>query len=268
MSVTLSRIAITALVAAGIGQAAVPPDVAAKLREMGRGVCPAGTAILYKPMQLKAPAGVKIERDIKYESDARTVLDVFSGEKGGGSRTVLIYVSGGAGNKIEPVPDGDAFYDNLDKVTSTELREGYFDFTAAKWDARVGRQIVTWGVGDLLFINDIFPKDYAAFFSGRPLEYLKRGVDAAKVGVYPAFASAEFIAIPSFEPNNYPDPRRFSLYDPLSGIANREVQDPYRDFKKAESLSAFDTSSTIAIGDDMPFLGLRIKFVEFARIQV
>ena len=113
MSVTLSRIAITALVAAGIGQAAVPPDVAAKLREMGRGVCPAGTAILYKPMQLKAPAGVKIERDIKYESDARTVLDVFSGEKGGGSRTVLIYVSGGAGNKIEPVPDGDAFYDNI-----------------------------------------------------------------------------------------------------------------------------------------------------------
>jgi hypothetical protein len=144
---------------------------------------------------------------------------------------------------------GDAFYDNLDKKSLTELREGYFDYTAGKWDARIGRQIVTWGVGDLLFINDVFPKDYAAFFSGRPLEYLKRGVDAAKVGVYPAFASAEFIAIPSFEPNNYPDPRRFSLFDPLSGVTNRDVQDPYRDFKKAETalriyrdVAGFDTS--------------------------
>ena len=144
---------------------------------------------------------------------------------------------------------GDAFYDNLDKKSLTELREGYFDYTAGKWDARVGRQIVTWGVGDLLFINDVFPKDYAAFFSGRPLEYLKRGIDAAKVGVYPAFASAEIIAIPSFEPNNYPDPRRFSLFDPLSGITNREAQDPYRDFKRAETalriyrdVAGFDTS--------------------------
>ncbi|MGH9591635.1 MAG: alpha/beta hydrolase, partial [Bryobacteraceae bacterium] len=71
-----------ALVAAGIGQAAVPADVETKLLEMGRGVCVAGTALLYKPMQLKPPTGVKIERDIKYESDARTILDVFSAEKG------------------------------------------------------------------------------------------------------------------------------------------------------------------------------------------
>jgi hypothetical protein len=108
-----SGVAAMTLVAAGAGQAAVPPDVEAKLLEMGRGVCPPGTALLYKPMQLKPPAGVKIERDIKYESDPRTVLDVFTAEKGGGNRPVLIYVAGGAGNKIEPVPEGDAFYDNI-----------------------------------------------------------------------------------------------------------------------------------------------------------
>jgi hypothetical protein len=130
---------------------------------------------------------------------------------------------------------GDAYYDNLDQKSSTELREGYFDFTAEKWDARVGRQIVTWGVGDLLFINDVFPKDYAAFFSGRPLEYLKKGVDAAKIGLYPGFASFEIIAIPYFEPNNYPDPRRFWMYDPMPGITNREVQDPYRDLRKTKN---------------------------------
>src|SRR5687768_424996 len=30
-----------------------------------------------------------------------------------GPRPVLVYVAGGPGNKIEPVPDGDAFYDNI-----------------------------------------------------------------------------------------------------------------------------------------------------------
>ena len=94
--------------------AAVPPDIASQLKEMGQVVNPAGTAKLYRPLQPTPPyPGVKVERDIKYFQDDRTVLDVFAPEKGGGSRPVLIYVSGGAGNKIEPVPDGDAFYDNI-----------------------------------------------------------------------------------------------------------------------------------------------------------
>ena len=77
-------------------------------------VDPPGGAKLYRPLQPTPPyPGVKVERDIKYFDNDRTVLDVFSSEKGGGKRPVLIYVSGGAGNKIEPVPDGDAFYDNI-----------------------------------------------------------------------------------------------------------------------------------------------------------
>jgi len=40
-------------------------------------------------------------------------MDVFAPEKGGGNRPVLIFVSGGQGNKIEGPPDGDAFYDNV-----------------------------------------------------------------------------------------------------------------------------------------------------------
>ncbi|MEK6744375.1 MAG: hypothetical protein AABZ15_12225 [Nitrospirota bacterium] len=129
---------------------------------------------------------------------------------------------------------GDAFHDNIDKHSIMELREGYADYTSEKWDARIGRQVVTWGVGDLLFINDVFPKDFAAFFSGRPMEYLKNGVDGAKVGLYPGFASFEFIAVPYFEPNKYPDPSRFRMFDPMASITNRETQDPYRDFHKAE----------------------------------
>jgi triacylglycerol lipase len=99
---------------AAVSFAAVPPDIAAKLKESGRVVDPPGVAKLYRPLQPTPPyPGVKVERNIKYFDNDRTVLDVFSPEKGGGKRPVLIYVAGGAGNKIEPVPDGDAFYDNI-----------------------------------------------------------------------------------------------------------------------------------------------------------
>jgi hypothetical protein len=81
------------------------------------------------------------------------------------------------------------------------------------------------------------------------MEYLKKGVDGAKVGLYPGFVSFEFIAVPYFEPNNYPDPKRFWMYDPMSGITNREIQDPYRDLRKTETalriyrdVAGFDTS--------------------------
>jgi len=111
---SLALLPITFALALTLSLAAVPPDIAAQLKDMGRVVNPAGTAKLYRPLQPQAPyPGVKVEREIKYGTDPRMVLDVFAPEKGGGSRPVLIYVAGGAGNKIEPVPDGDAFYDNI-----------------------------------------------------------------------------------------------------------------------------------------------------------
>src|SRR3989338_3572137 len=128
----------------------------------------------------------------------------------------------------------DAFYDHIDEEAEVELREGYIDFTSSGWDLRLGRQVITWGVGDLIFINDVFPKDYEAFFSGRPMEYLKKGVDGVKIGAYPEFASFEFIAIPIFEPNNYPDSKRFYMFDPMPNVANREEKDPASNFENTE----------------------------------
>src|SRR6266478_4629200 len=95
-------------------QAQVPPEMAAQLRAIGNGVCVPETAKIYKPLQQKPPyTGVTVVRDISYGPDPRTIMDVFAPEKGGGNRPVLVFVSGGAGNKIEPPPDGDAFYDNI-----------------------------------------------------------------------------------------------------------------------------------------------------------
>ncbi len=103
-----------AIAAAQIALAQVPPDIAKQLVAIGRGVCVPETAQLYRPLHPNPPyKGVSISRDISFGPDPKNVLDVFSAEKGGGSRPVLIYVSGGAGNKLQGGPNGDVFYDNV-----------------------------------------------------------------------------------------------------------------------------------------------------------
>lgn len=121
---------------------------------------------------------------------------------------------------------GDFSYDHLGRREQSELREGYVDYTAANWDLRVGRQVVTWGLGDLVFVNDVFPKDHEALFSGRPLEYLKLGVDAVKLGAYPEFANFELVLSPDFRESRIPDARRFHLYDPMAAVSDRETIKP------------------------------------------
>lgn len=121
---------------------------------------------------------------------------------------------------------GDLAYDHLGRQDQSELREGYVDYTAGNWDMRVGRQVITWGVGDLVFVNDVFPKDHEALFAGRPLEYLKRGVDAVKLGAYPEFANFELVLSPSFRESRIPDANRFHLYDPMPAVTNRETIKP------------------------------------------
>jgi len=113
MPKTLWLVAI-ASAAAGLAQAEVPPEIAKQLVIIGRGVCVPETAQLYRPLHPNPPySDVSITRDISFGPDPKNVLDVFAPEKGGGSRPVLIYVSGGAGNKQQGGPNGDVFYDNI-----------------------------------------------------------------------------------------------------------------------------------------------------------
>lgn len=109
-----SLFSAVATLMAGFAQAQVPPDIAKQLVAIGRGVCVPETAQVYRPLHPNPPyKGVSIARDISFGPDPKNVLDVFSAEKGGGSRPVLIYVSGGAGNKQQGGPNGDVFYDNI-----------------------------------------------------------------------------------------------------------------------------------------------------------
>ncbi|MFH1717760.1 MAG: hypothetical protein ABIF19_10440, partial [Planctomycetota bacterium] len=79
---------------------------------------------------------------------------------------------------------GDFFGDLVTEKGYFDLREAnVFTRPADFADLKVGRQILTWGTGDLIFINDLFPKDWQSFFIGRDTEYLKAPSDAAKVSL-------------------------------------------------------------------------------------
>jgi hypothetical protein len=113
----------------------------------------------------------------------------------------------------------DAFNDPLQTRAGLELREAYIDYRAGPLDLRLGRQILSWGVGDLQFINDVFPKDYAAFFLGRPIEYLKVPNDALRTTLTFEPVAMDWVAIPFVAPDGVPGRDRFVYgFDPLASI--------------------------------------------------
>ncbi len=120
----------------------------------------------------------------------------------------------------------DGIHDAVADDLEIDLREAYLDYTAGDFDFRFGRQITTWGVGDLLFINDVFPKDWVSFFSGRPLEYLKTGVDGLRARYSSDVVNAELLAIPRFEPDILPTSKRFFLQDDFASVTNRDEDLP------------------------------------------
>src|SRR3989338_3325408 len=67
---------------------------------------------------------------------------------------------------------GDLLVDEYDEAVRYDIREAYGLASPVPWlDVKLGRQILTWGTGDLVFINDVFPKDFVSFFIGRDDEY-------------------------------------------------------------------------------------------------
>ncbi len=124
---------------------------------------------------------------------------------------------------------GDIFHDAVANRVDGDLREAYAGFRSGRFDFRLGRQIVTWGVGDLFFVSDVFPKDWESFFSGRPMEYLKRGVDAVRLQYSSEALSVDVVATPFFTGDALPSRKRFFLYNPFAAVAEqREYSPPAR----------------------------------------
>ena len=108
-------LALVAIALATPVQAQMPADIAEKVKAIGRVIDPPKTAPLYLPLHQKEPyEGVKVARDVKYGSDARQALDIFTPESAAGSAPVFMFVHPGgfvAGNRRGP--NDSPFYDNF-----------------------------------------------------------------------------------------------------------------------------------------------------------
>jgi hypothetical protein len=106
-----------------------------------------------------------------------------------------------------------------------DLREASLAFSPASFvDVKVGRQILTWGTGDLVFINDLFPKDFNSFFIGRDEEYLKAPSDAARFSLFSKWANLDVVYTPRFDADRFVDGRRISYFNAnLGRLAGRDA---------------------------------------------
>jgi len=84
-------------------------------------------------------------------------------------------------------------------------------------DVKVGRQILTWGTGDLIFLNDLFPKDWQSFFIGRDTEYLKAPSDAVKVSLFSDWLNLDMVYMPVYESDRFINGSRLSYYNTMLG---------------------------------------------------
>lgn len=99
-----------------------------------------------------------------------------------------------------------------------DLREANIYFTPADFmDVKIGRQVLTWGTGDMIFINDLFSKDWNSYLAGRDDEYLKAPTDAVKISLFNPVANIDIVYTPRFMPDRYVDGRRISYWNSYAG---------------------------------------------------
>ncbi|MFH1999852.1 MAG: hypothetical protein ABIK28_09235 [Planctomycetota bacterium] len=122
---------------------------------------------------------------------------------------------------------GDVVYDQVTDYHKIDLDEGegWFDMREAflsvaphdRVRITAGRQILSWGSGDLLFINDLFPKDWRSFYIGRDEAYLRAPSDAVYACVFGEGIRFEAVYTPRFDADRFIDGRRLSYWNPSLG---------------------------------------------------
>ena len=113
---------------------------------------------------------------------------------------------------------GDFLGDFVDEQLDFDLREAnVFTRPTEHLDLKFGRQVLTWGTGDLIFINDLFPKDYVSFFIGRDSEYLKAPSDAVKASLFSDWANLDLVYTPEFDSDRFITGERLSYWNPVLG---------------------------------------------------
>ncbi len=124
-------------------------------------------------------------------------------------------------------------FDGTDRELHFNFRESYILLPLDALDIKLGRQIITWGTGDFVFLNDVFPKDWQSFFLGRDDEYLKKPANAIRWTLFFDKFSVDIAWLPFFTPDQFISGERLSYYNPLSGSLsgplNPEIDPDYPD---------------------------------------
>ncbi|MCF8038506.1 MAG: hypothetical protein K9K79_04250 [Desulfohalobiaceae bacterium] len=120
----------------------------------------------------------------------------------------------------------DIILDDISDEVDFDLRQARYTFSPLpSVDIRAGRQVLSWGTGDLIFINDLFPKDWVSFLSGRDVEYLKAPGDAVRLGWFNDLFNLNLVYTPKFDPDRFVDGERLSYWNPRLGrIAGEDNQ--------------------------------------------
>ena len=109
----------------------------------------------------------------------------------------------------------DSYYDAVLAKTVFQTRELSISASPFSFvDIKAGRQVLTWGTGDYLFLNDLFAKDWQAFFSGRADEYLKAPSNSVRSNWFYNEFNFTLVWTPEFTADNYITGERFSFYSP------------------------------------------------------
>ncbi|WP_100643442.1 hypothetical protein [Alteromonas facilis] len=117
----------------------------------------------------------------------------------------------------------DAYYDGVREQLRAQLREAAWQGSLANlgdwgkhFDLKIGQQVLTWGTGDYVFLNDLFPKDYQSFFSGRDDEYLKAPSLSVRLSGFFELANIDVAITPEFTSDNYINGDYFSFFSPMA----------------------------------------------------
>jgi hypothetical protein len=120
--------------------------------------------------------------------------------------------------KVTLALKADAGYDGINGGFEADIRDLTAAFTLGQdLDIKIGRQVQTWGTGDLVFLNDLFPKDWVSFFAGRDDEYLKAPGNSVRMTRFSPAVNIDFVWSPRFDSDIYLTGERFSFFSPLAG---------------------------------------------------
>ena len=215
---------------AGLGAPAAPQPATEPALPMGL-AAPADA-----PPRLAQPAGQRLPEGLSgfWEARGGTRLQSDPYEKAssiGETRLQIQYEK--AGDRVAVKVVSDFLYDPVLNEPSIDLDrgEGAIDLRQANvllrpasfLDLKLGRQINTWGNGDMLFINDLFPKDWNAYFIGRDDEYLKAPSDGAKAALFSEWVNLDLFYAPRFDSDRFIDGERISYWN--AGLGRRAGRD-------------------------------------------